>query len=152
MFDPEMTMRGPDGAELCKGMYWRRNHKNRRCRETWWPMEPEFRALVQAWRSEAPDAGPDDLVCGNLWGIWRMLTTTSTRLGYPSMGPTGLRRSFASMLSAREYSGEFIRQALGHQGEDSVTQGGSSTRPTTASAHYMMTSPGLLAQRARRAG
>lgn len=145
MFELDEPFEDASGEAIALGRYLRRNHKNPRCQPLWLPLEPEARAALieirdgmgSGWRKGAP-------ITGRVWGIHRTMRAAADRAELPRVSPIDLRRSFASMLIARGYPAEYVRHALGHEGENSRTQGGESKRPTTASRHYMQFSPDLV--------
>lgn len=148
--DPGYVWTSDDGAVLGYGRYWRVNHKNRRCEGTWLAMEPEFRALATRWLEENPSWQDKTRIVGRVWPkatAARAASVAGLHYVRPSLG---MRRSFATMLASRDYPPEYIRQALGHEGEAWIErQRGTAprvhtSRPTTATAHYIRTSPDLV--------
>lgn len=148
--DPDYAWLGDDGAIVGRGRYWRVNHKNRRCVGVWLPMEPEFRALALRWLEENPHWQDTSRVVGRVWPRQTgAKAAAETGLHYVTPN-TGMRRSFATMLASRDYPPEYIRQALGHEGEAWIDrQHGAApsvktTRPTTATSHYLRPSPDMI--------
>lgn len=134
-----------DGTDV-RGRWWRRNHKNKKCAPCWVPMEPELRALSQEWLSERGD--PAARVVGPLNNLRRTFHQAAMRAEVPVIRANlGLRASHSTLLLARGYPYEYVRQVLGHEGELSVSASGmavTAKRPTTLSSHYTRSSPDLL--------
>lgn len=150
--DPDYIWRDEDGSELWHGRYLRRNHKNKRCQENWFPMEPEAREWAKSVL-RSPGA-PDGLVVGHLWCLSKTFTAASDRCGIARVKPNqDLRRSFASMLASRGYSLEYIRQAQGHEGapqfDDAATFQGA-LKPTMDTRHYLAYNLDLIRSELRR--
>lgn len=149
MLDPERPITDEAGKVVGRGMFLRRNHKNKRATPVWMNMQPELRLIVPALLE---DVRPNEtgLVIGRLWNVRRTLHMACDRAAaaghadIPRISPIDLRRSFASMLSGRGHAHEYIRIALGHEGPDSHIQGGVSKRPTTATRHYLQVTPALI--------
>lgn len=151
--DPHYVWRDGDGGELGRGRWWRRNHKNRRCVPTWIPMEPELRELALELRAD-PSLTPKSLVCGRIWGVARAFAAASDRMGIPRVALIDLRHSFATLLLGRDYSYEYVRIAMGHEGEIQADGGdryAGTKRPSTLSRHYAHPSDDLLTRRMRNA-
>jgi integrase len=150
MLEPDYIWRDDAGAEIGRGRYWRRNHKNRRCVPSWFPMEPEFRALVLGWFEENPRWHADVLVVGPIWVASKVAARAAALAGLEYVSPNlGMRRSFATMLASRGHPNEYIRQALGHEGEAYVDHRGAApvvrtTRPSMASSHYIRSSADMM--------
>lgn len=149
MLDRDRPFFDESGREIWRGGFLRRNHKNRRCQPAWMNMQPELRLLVPELLADSGKV--DGLITGSLWNVRRTFhmaadRATSDGLSVPRCSPIDLRRSCASMLVGRGYPPEYVRQLLGHAGEDSWTQGGRTTRPTTASRHYMQMTPALMSR------
>lgn len=135
---------------LRPGEFWRVNTKNRRCVPVWFPAEPELEALREEFGGGARLDSP---ICGRLWNLRRTLHAASHRaaaegVDIPPVAPIDLRRSFATMLTARGYPTEYVRLALGHEGEYTAGAGRLAARPSTLHRHYLRPSPELL----RRSG
>lgn len=150
MLDPDKPVLDESGKEIARGMFWRRNQKNRRCEPCWINMQPEFALLSRELLSEVPPLREAPIV-GRLWNLRRTLHMAADRAtadGYdiPRVSPIDLRRSGASMLTGRGYPVEYARIVLGHQGETSRIQGGISTRPSIATTHYLRPTPALIAR------
>jgi integrase len=132
--DPEYTWRDSDGVELWRGRYLRFNHKNKHCEENWFPMESEARESFQALLRSP--GSPDGLVVGHLWCLSKTFTAACDRCGIARVKPNqDLRRSFASMLAARGWSHEYIRQAQGHEGAPQFDDAGTfqgARKPTSS--------------------
>jgi len=131
-----------------KGCFWRRNRKYRRCVPGWIPAQPEL-LLIHRELVEGLPARRDALIVGRLWNVQRTLNMAWTRAvaageDVPRVTPTDLRRSFASMLSARGWTTPAVRIALGHAGEIQPGSPSLSSRPSTATRHYMFAAPGLF--------
>lgn len=127
------------------GRYWRENHKNKRCTGVWLPMERELRATVQGWLETNPQWSDTTAVVGRLW-VGKVAHQAAAAAGLHYVSPNlGMRRSFATMLVSRGWGTEYVRQALGHEGEAWIEQAKRgpvvhTSRPTTASSHYMRSS------------
>lgn len=150
--DPNYVWRDEDGSELWRGRYLRFNHKNKRCKENWFPMEPEAReSALSILRSPG---SPDGLVVGHLWCLTKTFTTASDRCGLARVKPNqDLRRSFASMLAARGWSLEYIRQAQGHEGAPQFDDAGTfqgARKPTMDTRHYLAYNLDLILGELRR--
>jgi integrase len=137
--DPDYVWRGDDGVELWRGRYLRFNHKNKHCEENWFPMEPEARESAQA--TLRSPGSPDGLIVGHLWCLSKTFTAACDRCGIARVKPNqDLRRSFASMLAARGWSHEYIRQAQGHEGAPQFDDAGTfqgARKPTMDTRHYL---------------
>jgi integrase len=137
MLEPDYEWRADDGALVARGRYWRRNHKNPRCEAAWLPMEPEFREAVLDLFAENPHRSPRGLITGRVWSVQQAFRAACDRAEVPRVSPIRLRASFATMLSARGYPREYVRLAMGHEGVDSIIQGGNRTRPAILERHYL---------------
>lgn len=138
-----------EGTET-KGAWWRRNRKNRRCQPCWIPMERELRELAVEWLAERGD--PKALVVGPVNNLRRTFQFAAHRADVAAIRPNlGLRASHATLLMAREYPYEYVRQVLGHEGQVGPAKDGgpgiSTARPSTLTRHYMRPSPELLRPR-----
>jgi integrase len=152
--------RDDGGEEIGVGRYWRRNHKNKHCEPCWFPMEPEFRTIVLRWISANPVWRDCSAITGKIWGLSKAMENAAERAGLHRLPANlGLRRSFATMLASRGYAHEYIRQAMGHEGQVLVSPhfkhasapGGDSrsgivavARPTILDRHYMRASPDMF--------
>lgn len=145
MLQPDHAWEGTD----VRGAWWRRNHKNRKCAPCWIPLEPEARELAVEWLSDR--AAPEARVVGPMNNLRRTFHIAAHRADVPAIRANlGLRASHATLLMAREYPYEYVRQVLGHEGEVSMGAGGKAMtgkRPTTLSSHYLRPSPDLLRPR-----
>lgn len=163
--DPEYAWRDETGAQIRAGAYRRRNHKNRRCVEVWFPMEPEFRSISAEWLSDHSEWSDRSAIVGKVAGVSKAAKQAADKAGLHYVTPNrGLRRSFATMLASRGYDTEYIRQAMAHEGRVWVqreNESGHGTqaspraetgRPTTDTAHYMRPSSEFLVNAIRRAG
>lgn len=160
LFDQRISMLEPDhvwldpatGEELWRGRWLRRNHKNVRCQDTWLPMEPEFRELATEWVREASTT--HSLVVGKLWCVKKHFDAASDRLGMDRVRANlDMRSSFASMLAARGYSLEYIRQAQGHEGApqfDNANTFQGAQKPTVGTRHYLRLTSDLIIRELRR--
>jgi integrase len=148
--DPNFVWRDDRGKEIGRGRYWRRNHKNKRVFETWFPMEPEFRLIVLGWFKEFPHWRDNSAVVAKTYNMAPVFNAAAERARVPRVKPNlDLRRSFATMLAARGYPNEYVRQALGHEGEISTKGAGEKVavetlKPSTATRHYLRPSPDLM--------
>lgn len=162
--DPDRPVVDDFGAEVARGMYLRRNSKNRRSEPTWIPLQPEAIMAAREILAETPPL-EGALLVGTIWNLRRHFHAAASRCqvdgtetgdeflrDMPAVSPIDLRRSYASMLSARHWPLELIRIALGHEGQDSRTQGGRTSKPTIALRHYMRPTPALIVQGAIRPG
>jgi integrase len=152
MLDPDFTWADDAGNVLARGRYWRRNHKNPACQETWFPMEPEF---VEVSREMlAGDGHPQQKILGHVWGLSKAFAAACDRAEIPRVKPNqDLRRSFASMLSSRGYGSEYIRQAQGHEGSGEFSADGRYLRtlkPTVDTRHYLRVTNDLLVNELKR--
>ena len=143
MLEPEYVWADDSGAELAKGRYWRRNHKNRRCEPCWFPMESEFRDCVLELFDANPARIPNRLITGRVWNLKRTFDAASDRAGLPRYTPIRFRAGFARMIIARR-GREYARLAMGHEGVDSQIQGGRSARPAILERHYLGASSELF--------
>jgi len=131
------------------GSFWRRNRKFRRCVPGWMPMQPELRLLTAELLE---DVGPtaDSLIAGRAWNLkrtWDMAADRAAAAGedIPRVTPTDLRRSCASLLSARGWSLQAVRIFLGHATTDGRIMGGrGELRPTVAERHYLGVTTGTF--------
>jgi len=132
------------------GSFWRRNQKFRRCIPGWMPMQPEMRLLVMELLEDVGPA-PDALLVGRAWNLkrtWDMAADRAAAAGddLPRVTPTDLRRSCASLLTARGWSLQAVRIFLGHATADGRIMGGrGEARPTIAERHYLCPTPALFA-------
>lgn len=144
--DPDYPWLDDDGKILSVGRYWRENHKNKRCKGAWFAMEREFATIARGWLEQNPQWSDGSALVGRLW-VSKVAHVASAGAGLHHVSPNlGMRRSFASMLISRGWSPEHVRQALGHEGESWIEQGKRgpmvhTSRPTTATSHYMRPSP-----------
>jgi hypothetical protein len=152
--DPDKPVLDERGKEVARGMFWRRNAKNasgqRKVEPIWVPMEPELALLSRDILARTPPL-KNALVVGKTWNVRRTLHMAADRAaaaGYeiPRCSPNDLRRSYSSMLIGRGYHAQYVRIALGHQGEFAA-DGKRVLRPTTADRHYFQVTPALLSQR-----
>lgn len=149
--DPDYLWTGDDGKVWHRGRYWRENHKNRRCLGVWLPMEPEFRELASFWMDTNPQWCESTMVVGRIW-VSKVVRQAAADAGLHYVTPNlGMRRSFATMLASREWPPEYIRQALGHEGEAWIEKGKNpvspvvhTARPTMATSHYLRPSPDMF--------
>lgn len=142
-FRPDEPFIGPGGEVLGPGQYLRHNHKNPRCAPVWLPMEPEFALIMRGIRAELGARWtPHAFLVGKVWNLGRTMAAASDRAQLPRVAPIDLRRSFATMLVGRGYPNEYVRHALGHEGEYSRATG-RTLRPSTATRHYLQFTPGL---------
>lgn len=123
-----------------RGRWLRKNHKNRKCSPAWMPMEPELRALCPELLELLPIRG--------LNNVARAFQTAAARAELPAVRPNlGLRASHSTLLMARGYAYEYVRQVLGHEGEmyrGASGRAATAKRATTLTRHYLRTSPDLL--------
>lgn len=154
--DPDYPWLDDNGKILRVGRYWRENHKNKRCKGSWLAMEREFADLARGWIECNPQWSDTSVIVGRLW-LNKVAHQAAAAAGLHYVSPNlGMRRSFATMLASREWPTEYIRQALGHEGESWVEQSKSgpvvhTSRPTTASSHYMRNSPDAIRRKLARA-
>lgn len=149
MLQPEHEWEGTEVA----GRWWRRNHKNKKCAGAWIPCEPELRELAAEWKAERDYE--DAFIVGPLNNVRRTFHLAAHRADVPAIRANlGFRASHATLLMAREYPYEYVRQVLGHEGEvsaeklvDGVVRAKTAKRPTTLSSHYLRSSPDLLRPR-----
>jgi integrase len=128
--------------EHVTGKWLRTNTKNVRSKPIWLPMEPELRAWVLAWQRESWWRPGAYVTEGRVWALHRSFAAAADRAGVPRVAPIDLRRSFATMLTARGYADAYVRFALGHAGRfDPHTS--RVQRPTTAERHYVQFVPAL---------
>ncbi len=146
MLDPERPITDGEGQQVGVGMFWRRNHKNKRSTGVWFPMEPEFREIVLGWFADGQCGDAAAKVVGKVWNKHKSFAVACDRAGAPRVSPIDLRRSYATTLVGRGYPHEYVRQALGHEGETSRTAGGATGKPSTASRHYLVAGPALWSQ------
>lgn len=152
--DPDYAWKDDDGTEIARGRWLRANHKNRRCAPVWIPMEPELRTFSLELRKVGRPGG---VVCGRVWGVPRAFAAASDRLGIPRVALIDLRHSFATALISRGYSYEYVRIAMGHEGEIQTLGGDrfvpptpTTTRPSVLSRHYLHPSVDLFRNELRR--
>lgn len=143
MLEPDFEWKDEAGQVLRLGRYWRRNHKNRRCEACWFPMEPEFREAVLELFAAHPERVGSRLVTGRVWNLKRTMDAASDRAGLPRFTPIRLRAGFARMSRSR-HEREYVRLAMGHEGIDSITEGGRSVRPAVLERHYLGNSEDVL--------
>jgi hypothetical protein len=153
MLEPDYRWLDPDtGDELWRGRYLRRCHKNRHCQPAWFPMERELREVALEWQRTAPTR--ESLVVGPLWNLKKNFDRATDELGIPRVRANlGLRSSFATMLAARGYSLEYIRQAQGHEGAPQFDNAGTfqaALKPTMDTRHYLRLSTDLITRELRR--
>lgn len=151
--DVNYVWRDHEDKEISRGRYLRRNNKNKRIEEpTWFPMEPEFRETIlaiQTANKNDPDFFGAHAIVGRLSGFKKAFAAAAHKAGVPEVTPNDLRRSFGTMLASRGYPYEYVRLALGHEGEVTVNveKGHAQVvtkRPTTLTRHYLRPSPELL--------
>lgn len=148
MLDPAREVVNGAGQVVAKGMFLRRNTKNRKHKiaPVWIPMQPELK-LVLPEILEGVRPNETGLVIGRIWNVRRTLHVACDRAlaaghDIPRVSPIDLRRSFGSMMAERHYSLHFIRIALGHLGEREPS--GRTAKPTTATRHYLHATPELI--------
>lgn len=147
--DPDYTWTDDGGKPVGRGRYWRENHKNKRCQGTWLPMEREFRELALGWLETNPQWSDGSSIVGRLW-VSKVAHVAVAASGLHYVSPNlGMRRSFATMLASRDWPPEYIRQALGHEGEAWIEKQHRgpvvhTSRPTTATSHYLRPSPDMF--------
>jgi hypothetical protein len=154
MLEPDYVWRDEQAAEIWRGRYLRKNHKNKHCEPAWFPMEPEFREIAIDLLKE-PGA-PDAPLLGHVWCLAKSFAAACDRAGIERAKPNqDLRRSFASMLASRGYSLEYIRQAQGHEGapqfDDAATFQGAK-KPTMDTRHYIRLTNDLVVNELRTVG
>lgn len=139
MFEPAYKWLDTDGAVLREGRYLRKNHKTKGCEDAWLPMEQELLDAASEWKADG--GGPDALVVGHVWAKSKAFAAARDRAGLDRVKPNqDLRRSFASLLAARGYSREYIRQAQGHIGAPQIDDDGTymgAAKPTVDDKHYV---------------
>ena len=152
MLDPEYQWADDDGSVLRVGRYLRKNHKNKHCEPAWLPMEKEFREVSIELLNEP--GSPDSLVLGHVWSLSKALTAACDRCAIARVKPNqDLRRSFASMLAARGYSAEYIRQAQGHEGAAQFDDAGTfqgAAKPSMDTRHYLRLTRDLILNELRK--
>lgn len=152
MLDPDFTWVDDDGSKLWRGRFWRRNHKVPDCEPMWLPMEVELWEAVKTWRRRPVAA--DALVVGRLWALKRNFDHGCDAAGIERATPNrDMRRSFASMLLARGYGAEYVRQALGHLGPVRVDDEGKyagAAKSTVGTQHYFRMTEDLIRRELRR--
>lgn len=147
--DPEYPWLDDGGKIIRHGRYWRENHKNKRCKASWLAAEPELRILMAQWLDQNPGWQDGTAIVGRTW-VNQAARKAAAEAGLHYVTPNlGMRRSFATMLVSRGWPTEYVRQALGHEGESWVEQQKRgpvvhTSRPTTASSHYMRNSPDAI--------
>ena len=147
--DPDYPWVDEAGKILSVGRYWRENHKNKRSKGVWLPMEREFAELARRWLETNPQWSDASPIVGRLW-VNKVVHEAVAASGLPYVSPNlGMRRSFATMLASRQWPPEYIRQALGHEGEAWIERGQRgprvhTSRPTTATSHYLRPSPDMV--------
>lgn len=145
MLDPVYEWTDGTGAVVSRGRWWRRNHKNRKAVAGWIPMEPELLDLSLEWLGER--AAPEALLVGRLNNVNRHFQAAAARAGLRPVRPClGLRSAHSTLLAARGYPYEYIRQVLAHEGEISGNQDRVVTakRPSILTRHYLRPSPDLM--------
>jgi hypothetical protein len=152
MIEPDHVWVDEKGEELWRGRIWRRNHKVPDCAAAWVPIEPELRAAALDWKRSQPL--PDDPVVGKLWALKKAFDHACDHAGIERATPNrDLRRSFASMLSARGYGAEMIRHQLGHLGQPQFDEAGNYQRGGKSSItlrHYMRATDDLIVRELKR--
>lgn len=159
MLDPRHVWKDGAGEALATGAYVRRNHKNRRCVETLFPMEPEFQVIVTGWLADHPEWSDRSSIIGKIFGVSKAAKQAADRSGLHYVTPNrGLRRSFATMLASRGYDSEYVRQAMAHEGRVVIQREDENSsprvhthRPTMDTAHYLRPSTELLTGAIKRA-
>jgi integrase len=151
MLAPERQEVNGKGELLHRGYFWRRNQKYRRCVPGWMPLQSEALLLVTELLE---DVGPGDdaLLVGKVWNTKRTWDMAADRVAatsdVPRVTPTDLRRSCASMLTARGWELQAVRIFLGHATDDGRVMGGKSERrPSIAERHYIVATPELFRPR-----
>lgn len=123
------------------GAFMRKNHKNKHCEPTWFPLEaealPVMRDILERTRP-----GPDALLLGRVWNIGKTFAKACDRAEVPRISPIRLRASMGSRLLADGYPHEYVRLALGHIGE--VKSDGRAAPSTTLSKHYACMSADVI--------
>jgi integrase len=143
-------------AMLTADSFYRRNQKYRRCVAGWMPLQPEAALIVRELLEDVGPA-PEALIAGRAWNLkrtWDMAADRAVAAGLdvPRVTPTDLRRSCASMLTARGWDLQAVRIFLGHATSDGRVMGGKGEmRPTVAERHYIMGTPGLFQPRTQSA-
>jgi len=158
--DPAHAWTDSEGHPVARGRYLRRNQKNPRCEPVWFPMEEEFREIIieaMSERSGVHDHYENALIVGKIWGLSKAFSTAADEAKVPRVSPIDLRRSFATMLSSRGYPNEYIRQAMGHEGDVTINVENTVakvavSRPTTLNRHYLRPSPEMITDAIRRRG
>jgi integrase len=151
-YEPDYVWTDDKGTEIGHGRYWRLNHKNKRCQPAWVPMEPEFRQLMKehmAARTGAHAQWENATVVGKIFNLHREFAQACDAARVPRVGPNDLRRSFATMLVARGWDYEYVRQLMGHEGEMHAKQKEGSikvetSKPSTLTRHYLRPSGELF--------
>jgi integrase len=142
--DPDYVWLDDDGKVLARGRYWRRNQKNGKVEEFWFPMEPEFHEAVLELFAANPDRRPDNLVTGHVWNLRKTFNAACDRAGIPRFTPIRMRAAYARTMRSR-YPRELVRLAMGHESHDSKTEGGKTTRVDVLERHYLGPSPDVIA-------
>lgn len=148
MLDPTYQYRDAAGNVVWIGRWWRRNHKNKRCKPCWIPAEREFVPIMQAILAEP--GSKDSLIVGRVASYAKALHVACDRCEIPPCSLMSMRHSMATLLLERtELTGgyEYVRLVLGHEGAVLATpdrryQGAAD--PTTLTRHYAHSSPDSL--------
>lgn len=112
-------------------------------------MEPEFRRMAKDYLFEPAHA--NRLLVGQLYNVRRHFHAAAARAELaPVRANLGLRASHSTLLMARGYPYEYVRQVLGHEGEVRAVRGetgplrAATGRPSTLSRHYLRSSPDMF--------
>ncbi len=164
MINPDYEWRDSDGVLVGQGAYLRRNHKNRRCVDVWFPMEPELREIAAGWLRDNPawsEHEPIAHVRGLETGtkvLCRMMRTACKLAELPYGEPNrSMRRSFATMIGDRHHDDpEHLRLAMAHEGRMTISRENGQTtvathRPTMDTTHYLGASRERLTNSVKRA-
>lgn len=163
MLNPDHEWRDETGQVVGRGAYLRRNHKNRRCVDIWFPMEPELRELAAGWLRD--NAWGDDDLVAHVRGLetgtkvlCRLMRKACRLAELPYGEPNrAMRRSFATMIGDRHHDDpEHLRLAMAHEGRMTISREDGRTttathRPTMDTAHYLRPSGERLANAVKRA-
>lgn len=141
-FDPDFEWKDEAGAVIWRGRYMRYNSKNQNTpagKPAWFPMQPEFREICQAFTPHPMER--ELLLVGRLGRVLKKwFDVAADRCGMEHVQPDrDLRRSFATMLAARGFSSQYVQFAQGHAGAPQFNDGiySKSSRPTIDDRHYV---------------
>jgi hypothetical protein len=136
--DPDYRWTDDAGEVKWTGAFWRRNHKNKRCRPCWLPAEAEF---VPTMREILAEPGPrDGLIVGRVCSYARSLYAATDRIEIQPVSLMAMRHSLATLLMERTGNYEYCRLVLGHEGELVATPDrryAGTGNPSTISRYYL---------------